>query len=603
MSWPILRKELREHGAILLIAWLVSAPVFWSLLSRSASSGGRFEGLVMFVLVMGTLLALILSNRLFAREYAGRTQLFLEILPVSRARVFATKWLLGCALFLATLATGWWLTLLWIRRNETLSLEAALPTLGSLSLYCFILWAFAALAGMLGRYRYLAWLFVLIAFSGAASVTGLEVQQLPIARLLGDDIMMARTELTARDVLVPLAAAGVCILTAAALALTGSGAIASMLAQRMTARERAFVIISILAVLTVLSTLEPKPVKPLFALTNGERIEGSNAAVAVLPTGDFDASAGNELASAIAQDVDTLVSALALRTKTSIAVLPQQGLDPHVMQRARLAASDGIVLKVAPDAPRESVRALVLHSLLLDYTLDRAHREDRHVLLDGLAAYWPMQDEPATRARWWLRAAAAPGPLGAADLRQWSRTSEQLGDCLSQAVAFGAMDVMAAELGRERMLQLMQRIFRRPADDARVLFERGPAELLADAGLPWPVLAAKLEAVRKRVRSARASELAQRRAVDAEVAWRQDVRRGLTIETTVKGIDAYRVLYRQLGPWTADVGELARLDVRSERAVLPISPVRGARVLAAIEFDDELLGCPVRALARRVRLQ
>jgi hypothetical protein len=603
MSLAVVRKELREHGAVLTIAGALSLFTLFGLVQTSELQGGRFAALGRFQFGMGTLLVLILSNRLLAREYSARTQLFLEILPVSRARVFATKWLLGAALFLVATVLAWLAVLSSVRRSETLAASAALATLGSVSLYALTLWSFAALAGMLGRYRYFAWILAVIGIAWGAATRGITMEELPVLRLLGDDVLMARTELSIADALIPIAVAVGCSVGAAGLALHGAGAIASMLAQRMTAREVSFIVIAIVAILTVVGSLEPKPVKPRFALSGGEPVSAGRTSVVVLPTRDFDAAAASALANVIVNDVDTLLAALRWQATPSIAILPQQGLDPDVMQRAALKASDGIVLKTAANAPQDALRALVLHSLLSDQTLGRGLKEDRHVLLDGLSAYWPVHADASLRTLWWLRAAAVPRALDARQLSQWSRTAEELGDCLSQAIAFATLDVLAAELGRERLLQLLQKVLARPHDDARVLFEPAPRALLASAGLSWQGLAEKLEVARRAAASKHAAQLQRRPRIATDLTWREDRKRGLIIEVAVRGIAPYRVLYTQLGPWSGDVGNLARLDVRSEHAVLPISPPRGARVLAAVEAQDELLGCPVRLLARRVTLR
>jgi ABC-type transport system involved in multi-copper enzyme maturation permease subunit len=603
MSLAVVRKELREHGVVLALAGLLSLFTLLGLMRTAEAQGGRFQSLGMFELIIGTLLVLVLSNRLLAREYAARTQLFLEILPVSRVRVFATKWLLGAALFLGNTAFAWLLVLSSARRNEAIVTSAAFATLGCISLYALTLWSFAALAGMLGRYRYFAWILAVFGIVLGMSASDISMEQMPVLRLLGDDVLMARTELTAADLLIPAAVVASCIGVAATLALRGSGAIASLLAQRMTAREVSFIVISTVSILAVVGSLEPKPVKPKFALSGAKPVSAGHASVVVLPTRDFDANAAAALANIIVKDVDTLLAALGLQMTPSIAILPQQGLDADVMQRAALRASDGIVLKTASNAPQDALRALVLHSLLSDQTLGRGLKEDRHVLLDGLAAYWPVHADSSLRALWWLRAAAVPQAIDARQLSRWSQTAEQLGDCLSQAVAFAMLDVIAAELGRERLLQLMQRVFARPHDDVRALFEPAPEALLASAGLSWRLLAEKLEAARSLAKRPGAEQLQQRAKVAATVNWREDRKRGLTIEVNVRGVTPYRVLYGQLGPWTGDVGNLARLDVRSERAVLPISPPRGARVLTAVEAHDAVLGCPVRVLARRVTLR
>jgi hypothetical protein len=76
--------------------------------------------------------------------------------------------------------------------------------------------------------------------------------------------------------------------------------------------------------------------------------------------------------------------------------------------------------------------------------------------------------------------------------------------------------------------------------------------------------------------------LAQPPTLLPQIEWTDSAERGVTIQTSLRGAERYSVFYTLLRPWTADVGEMPRLDVRGERAVLPLSPSRGARVLAAI---------------------
>jgi hypothetical protein len=371
----------------------------------------------------------------------------------------------------------------------------------------------------------------------------------------------------------------------------------------MTTRERVFALVAFLAVGVVSYGLEPKPERPPFALAGGERFDGRWTQVAVLPTATFDAEAARGLARTIATDADTLIDALELGTHPPVFVTPQQGLDRHVMQRAALNAADGIVLKVAPNAPAENVRMLALHSLLADATLGRGMKEDRHVLLDGLATYWALRDDATVRERWWLRAAAVAEPLPAAELTAWARTSERYGECQSLAIAFSVFDALVQRTGADAALRSMKALFREPADDARVLLERRPDAVLAAAGVDWPSLASAAAAARAAARERHADALARRPALAASVDWNSSPGRGIAIETTLTGAPRYAAYYRTLAPWTADVGDMPRLDVLGSTAVLPLSPSRDARVLAVIEVDDEILDCPVRVLAERLEFR
>lgn len=603
MSRALLRKELREHGAIIAASLAFAAAGLAGLLILSARTGGRFSGLTQFALAFGLLLALIISNRLFVREYAGRTQLFLETLPLSRGRVFATKWLLGGSIMLVAMAASWYGSLEWIRRHEVLSLADAVNTLVCVLLLALALWSFAVMAAMLGRYRYLVWVIAWLGYMSANVIGGIAFGELPLMRLLGPDVAMARGLPPLSALWQAAAIAFACTLAATALALYGSGAMASTLAQRMTPRERAFILVALMVLVGITTTLQPKVTPPPFELQNVEARVGKYVRVSVLDTVDLAGAAADELADTVIRDVDSLVEALQLRMKPAVFIQPQQGLDPMAMRRAWLGGADGIVLKAAPDAPRDLLRELVLHSVLLDATSGRAEREDRHVLLDGLAAYWSLRDDLQVRAQWWLRAASISTPVQASTLQQWSKTSEQVGECVSQALAFAAMDVLATQLGREELLALMRTLFVRPYDDVRVLFETAPIEHLRGAGVTWSDWAARTEKALAATREQHAELFARRTALKGAVTQHRSAARGLTLEAQVSGVPEYWVLYRELGPWTADVIDMTRLDARGPRVVLPVSLRRGTELLTVIEANDAELGCPVRLFAQRMELR
>jgi hypothetical protein len=244
-----------------------------------------------------------------------------------------------------------------------------------------------------------------------------------------------------------------------------------------------------------------------------------------------------------------------------------------------------------------------LHSVLLDATNNRMDREDRHVLLDGLATYWVLRQDAAARERWWLRAAALPQPISATTLTEWSSTSEALGECLSEALAFAMMDTLVEQVGRERLIDWLREVFTPTPADARVLFEVPLERRLAALGTDWSKLAAATEEAVAQARSKHASVLQQRARVSAVVTQEHTAAQGLTVQARVTGAPAYWVLYQELGPWTADAFTLSRLDARTPQVTLPISPQAGAKFLTAIELEDKVLECPVRVAAERLRLR
>jgi hypothetical protein len=245
------------------------------------------------------------------------------------------------------------------------------------------------------------------------------------------------------------------------------------------------------------------------------------------------------------------------------------------------------------------LRELVLHSTLTDATLGRAEKESQHILLDGLAAYWTLRSDPQLQDRWWLRAATIETPVTEQTLRQWSSTSEQVGECVSQALAFAAMDSLVKHMGSERWLALMRQVFTVPHDDVRVLFATSAATLLQRAGVRWSEWATRTDAALADARQRHAAALASRPRVRADVRLQRSADRGITVEAQVTGVSAYWVLHDELGPWTADVVEPSRFDAREPKVVLPLSPASGTRLFTAVEADDSVIGCPVRVFAKR----
>lgn len=615
MSLALVRKELREHGPILLVSGLLSMVSLIGFVVMGEETGGRFSGLRSFLLAMGTLNALVAANRLLVREYAGRTQLFLEVLPISRARVFATKWSLG-ALWLALLTTAAWASVLrYQRKTEVIAIADALPVLYAALLFSLAVWAFAAMAGMLGRHRYTVWIAAFLTLAIASQAGNLAADEIPLLALLGDRVAMARGPAALRDVAWAVGLTVAFAAAAASLALVGSGAIASALARRMTARERVFMLVSALVALFVYSVVEGERHKPPFEVSDATYVQGEHARIGVMATEDLSGDQMLALCRSIAHDVDAAIEALGLvligpdgPLRPAIYVTPQQGLDKRLVERAALDKHEGIVLRAAPDVVQSTLRAQVLHELIGDASIDRAGREDRHVLLDGFAERLVHQGDAAARELSWLMLAAIDRPVDAARLTRWNESMEQLGECSANALAFATADVLARQLGEARYVALLKTLFARPHTDVRVLLETAPRTQLERAGTSWEKLAAGVEAERQRLRGARAAELATMPKRSAWIDAQRTPARGVTVQAHVRGAFAYRVLYASLGPWTSMAGPLARLDVRGAHdadivhGTVPISLPKGARLFVAIDLEDPTLQCPVRLRATRLEM-
>jgi hypothetical protein len=618
MSLALVRKELREHGLVLLVSALFSFVALLGFVVIGEESGGRFAALKSFALSLGVLNALVTANRLFVREYAGRTQLFLEVLPIRRSHVFATKWLLGALWVALLMAVAWASVLRHQQKTEVIALGDALHVLSATLMFATAAWSFAVMAGMLGRHRYTVWIALLITVAVAVDAGNLSPEEIPVVNLLSDRVAMARgaapwASFAWAGALTVLFVAG-----AAALALVGSGAIASTLARRMTARERVFLLVSVLVAGFVYSAVTGKRQKPAFDVADAEYVRGKHARIGMMATADMASEQLLELCRLIADDVDAAIEALGIvhttpagaRSEPAIFVMPQQGLDRTVIERAALSEHEGIVLRAAPNVPRSALRAQVVHELVNDASLHRALHEDRHVLLDGFALALATRADPEARELAWLRFASHASPIDARRLTRWEETMEQLGFCTADALAFATVEVAGEALGQAKLRTLLRSLFRRPHDDVRVLLEEPPAAQLARAGLPWPELARRIEARRVELRARFAAQLS---GIPARKAWIEASRsptRGASVRAHVEGAVAYRVMYAALGPWTSLPQPVARLDVRGAHdaieqkrrvtGTVPIALPKGSRLFVAIDIEEPVLQCPLRLTSKRV---
>jgi hypothetical protein len=339
-----------------------------------------------------------------------------------------------------------------------------------------------------------------------------------------------------------------------------------------------------------------------FTVADAIYAKSAHVRVGVLRRGELAESAAAHIAQTIADDLEGMLQAFGLEAVPPVFVLPKRSLDPRVVERAELEENDGIVLRTAPDVVLSLLRTNVLHAALADQTRERAGRDDRHVLLDGFSAWWALRADPSEREQRWLRAAASPLPVTVSTLTRWAETSERVGNCVADGLAFATVDMLARRLGSNATRTFARSLFARPPDNFRVLFERRPAALLQQAGTSWSALAAETERERQAVIRQHASVLSQAAQRTAAIAVEQTARQGTRIEVGLTGADAYWALYAVLGPWAEWQGSLSRLDVRVSRTTLPLSAPRGARVLVALETDDSLLECPVRVASKRITL-
>jgi len=609
----LLRKELREHRWVLLAMLIVLAIGQAGALLSAGTMGSPMVAFRTLLAFIAPLMALILVNRLVVREYMGRTQLFLETLPVNRVQVIALKWLLGAALLLLAMAVCLGVTLLAARGQVLLTPHyIALVAIRSAS-FIFFAYAIAFAIGLTGRYRYVIWG---VLFGGVILADGagqLAARDWPPFYLVQEAMVFERLQLPLRAVLITCGIGAALVAATFALALSAEGSLVVALSRRMTAREKSGVTIGILVLLMMFSVIELRTPKPAFELKHAVRNETGPVVAVGMAGSPNDA---RKLANLLSADLAGLQSYLALQQVPALSVLPDDALDGDAFQRAALPNADGVVLRAAftdSQFDRDGFRAYALASYTAWHSRGHAAQEQRRWLLEGTAQWLIARDLPERQDKLALRAAFAARLLQARQrdagtvVGQWLTIREELGTCLADALAWRMASSLAQQIGEQRFRALNQAALAlRPAEDARVsLFAPSFAQLLKQSQAPdQAVLAKKFGELFKSEQERLASSLD--RVVMPQVKFTARPMQGSTYEIHYQVSDAetstepFSVRYATVAPWDASIpaATLARVDT-TRSGVLPASYARGTRLFTALERRDPLLGCNVRLAAQR----
>jgi hypothetical protein len=606
VTWALLRKELREHGVVLIGLFALSAVGFVAAAHEAADSGSAFVALRQFAIGGGLLTSLVVNHRLVVREYSGRTQLFLEILPITRRRVVSVKYLLGAALVTVPVAMALASSAFAAARFEPLT-PRYVGIVGARAIaFALILHALAFLAAFLGRFRVGLWMALLLG-SFTLDLKGLDTAQLPLSRLVGERMPFERHVVPWGDLGLAAVAVAVLVAAAFALALARDGSVAAQLARRMRPREKVFFACAGLGYLFVLFLLEDHRVRPRFDLSQTVRQTVGETIVGVSPGEGLDEAKATSLGLVLAEDLDDLRRWLALKEMPAVFVLPRRGLDPEVFLRARLSNTDGVVIQAAladPALDVRELRAFVVGQVVAWHGRNRAFREPRRLLLDGLARYWLDRAQPDPEAREGPRAALALSSVDASSLGRWLSTRERLGPCVADALAGRLLHVIARRLGPARFQVLLREALGgRPPDDARALLgERDVGALLLAHGVPG--LEVLLSELRAELGPDVSEEVSRIARMSPSARAHRVTNTDFDIHVSLVGEGGepvtFALYHAELGPWTGELDreDLARFDAAGE-GILPATFSAGARLFTAFEVRQPALRCSVRLGATR----
>src|SRR5882724_461675 len=345
MTRALLRKELRQHWLGLLA--VIAAGVVSNLLiiATTVAKGGSetpFEGLRLFVILMGALGALVLNHRLVVNEYQARTQLFLEALPVARWRMVAVKYGLGLGTMLLLVGMSFTIACLLAWRHEGLTPRFALILAARSISAAWFAQSFCFLMGLTGRYRLALYLTMFLGCAVVAEHKALEFTRFGPVALLDSRFAYEREDIPWQALGVTWELILVFTLLAAGLSLVREGSVAALLAEKMSHREKVLIAALICGLMFAAATLSEKIKKAPFDLQNAAAAHESGVNVKVASGTGKDDPESVRLARYVATELAAMREYLGMKELPPVFIVRRRDLDANRYERGELAKSEGV---------------------------------------------------------------------------------------------------------------------------------------------------------------------------------------------------------------------------------------------------------------------
>jgi hypothetical protein len=618
MTWTLLRKELRQHWLALLMLSIVALAGDALIIAAKAARGGGetpFEGLRLFLALMGTLGALVLNHRLVALEYQSRTQLFLEGLPLARWKMVAVKYFLGLGALLLVFGAAIAINCGLAALHEPLpGRQAAILWARALT----ALWAIHGLfflMGFMGRYRLALYLALGIGCSIIQDRKMVDLAHFGPAGLLDARFAYERETFPWEALRVTWALGAGCVLLAFGLSLTREGSVAAILSEKMSHREKVFMAALLAGMVFAGSVMSDKAKKEPFDLLGAAVAEREGVLVKVASgAGESDPPA-RRLAEHVAEELVAARLYLGLESLPPVYITARRDLDANLYEKGALETTEGVHARAnffSADWRDDDFVAWLLREVLAAATDGRATLESKRWVLDGFGLYWtgrnhlvePLERDQtlALRALYGVENGFAPK-----DLRAWLSYNERVGRDIAAGVAWSGLKTLARRQGAERCRGFLRgALGARESKDFRASVRTKSSDqmLREQAGVEPALFFAQWTADLATARQSLAGEMALAPRLRAEVTFvplsteSRKAKFRLKIEPPPTPETRYSILYDTLSAFDEEV-PIASL--RREESIygngpeleLPESYSRGDRLYWTLALRAPSLGCQV----------
>jgi hypothetical protein len=638
----LIAKELRQHAGalvglslLLALCWLLAALIF----HQQARTLSVLQLVPRFAVLPLGAAALYLGHRLVVAENYGRTQRFVEALPVHRGHLLLVKAGFGLAVLLmwagAALAAG---LVLSRADGEPVSGRFVAILASRLGLFVFAVWGAVFLLGWFGRLRLLLGLGVVVAVLLLDRQTGWQMQEFgPFALVADDRFAFERDRFPVRAMIETALLGAACFAAAWSLGRVREGSVVEALARPLSARELSALVLVGAGVALAFTALDPDTPATPYAFTTDKvwRAPGDDPVLEIAYLEDELAPAAARLGAELAPTLRAFGPALGWPgPRPPVRLVHGPEVRPSRPRPVQTDADLGTALRInlaalAAGEPASTFIAHVLHQQIWARSRGRAGSEPRHWLLDGFTQHFAehgvdTSDRPAdAREQTTLRALVAAelikftGDSAEQQLTAYYQTSERLGDELSLALVASGWRVLQARVGRTRTLALARAAFARQAtgDVRDFLHDRRhpvPAMFEQATGWSWPEFLRSWTGELERLRAQPPAVAVLAQLLPGEVELRAGVGEGVGVVGQLQaGPGAPRICSLQHlrlpafdAPFDPDaLEEVSFVWPAVELAVSRLvrgSYGRGERAFVALDCELPGLTCPARLLAGRV---
>ena len=474
----LLQKEFAHHllaltGLTLLLA--LAFVIYWWQLDSGARVLTYLSLVSSFAKIPIVLAALYLGHRLVVLEYYGKTQHFVETLPISIGQMELTKFMfgfvyLGCvnaAILAASVALS-------VENELVESRFLAIMTV-RLVAYVFALWSFVFCMGFLGRLRIPLYVLVALGVAAIDYYTKFEVSRFgPLALIDGATFAFERRQFPTPALIESAVVGSVFFVLAFALARTREGSLVEQLAQPMSQRERGFFATCIVCVVLAWSWAADKAQRAPFEFTSEHVLRSRSGSIEIGYFRDDARRVAQQQLNFLDARVDPMWQALQLgEMAPKVRIALSSSAHTGRFETTHEDPLEGIVVEAdflgGGDRKFTDLSTYVVHEILAAHSKRRASIESKHWFLDGFSRYWTLHgastpDRLGTRFEGDVLHALVASRKVAVNvdrIREWDLVMEGLGYPMADAFAYLGLRVLADRRGVDAVMNLARTVLAR----------------------------------------------------------------------------------------------------------------------------------------------